>query len=197
MKSLQEQLETRSSEYLSIGITADGSRIGSIAVPWKRTGHAFNMRTPDVYMTEQDLHDPQIRELMRRFHVDGCYLFTPLEDYTILGELTELRDLTIYRGDNLTDLDFLTKMPKLHMFYLQYATLDNLDPLFSMPTDFLSSLGRCVGFGGCTIRDISRLEHSDIQLAELVVLCPTGANEQQRWASVRAHDYQYGEYTPQ
>lgn len=194
MKTLKEQLETYSHQYLSIGITQDGSRRNSISVPWSRTASAYNMKTPDIYMTDADLHDPEIRALLSQYHINGFYTFCPMEDYSILEEFPEIWDLFILYGQNLHDLSFLLKMPQLFMLYVQDAHLPDLDPLFRVKPEAISFYSRCVGFGGCTIGDVSRLEELDERLSELVVFCPEGSNERSRWEKARTLDFTYYEY---
>lgn len=61
IKSERDKLNNRDSEYLSIGITSDGAPRGSIGVSWEKTAHAFNMRTPNVYLSPEDLRDEEMR----------------------------------------------------------------------------------------------------------------------------------------
>ena len=67
-------------------------------VPWEHTGHAFNMRTPDIYFVESDFYDSQILSRLEELEVVGCYIFVPLRDYSFLSNFTRLEDLYISHG---------------------------------------------------------------------------------------------------
>ena len=110
-ESQRQFLREYSKKYLSIGITADGKPRRSVWVPWELTGNAMNMRTPDLYFSPEELQDEALWEELKRFHIVGCYIFCPLDDYGFLYRLTELQDLNIYKGGALRDLRFLRTMP--------------------------------------------------------------------------------------
>lgn len=179
--------------YLSIGITHSGEPYGAIAVPWENTASAFNMKTPDIYLSEQDIKDPEIREILNNYHIIGCYIFNALQDYSFLADFKELRDVFILNGGNITDLSFMKELNEWFMLYVEDARLPNLDPLFPKGKKD-KFFPYCIGFGGCEIKDITALENPEIYLSELVVLCPKGTNDRERWQNIRCGTYGYYEY---
>jgi hypothetical protein len=180
-------------QYLSIGITEDGEPKRSVWIPWERTGNAHNMRIPSIYLTSQDLTDESIWAELERFHINGCYIFCPLEDYSFLYRLTELWDLNIYKGGALRDLRFLHSMKGWFQLHVEDAVLENLEDLFPVwPRKDIHSY--CVCLSGCTVGDISALARQDLRLSELVILMPQGSNDRERWKAVRCGKYSYFEY---
>lgn len=98
IKAQYDKLKSRSSEYLSIGITSGGEPRNTIGVPWEGTAHAFNMRTPDVYLSPEDLQDEEIMQLLESYKVIGCYIWVALEDYNLLARFKDLQDINIKLG---------------------------------------------------------------------------------------------------
>lgn len=190
-ESQRQFLREYSKKYLSIGITADGKPRRSVWVPWELTGNAMNMRTPDLYFSPEELQDEALWEELKRFHIVGCYIFCPLDDYGFLYRLTELQDLNIYKGGALRDLRFLRTMPEWFQLHVEDAVLENLDDLFpDGPRKGILSC--CICLSGCQVADLSALEN--IRLSELVILMPEGSNDRDRWKSVRCGKYTYHEY---
>lgn len=192
-ESQREKLNSYPHEYLSIGITADGEPRKSIWVPWDRTSNAYNMRTPDIYLSREDLADEALWTQLQRFHINGCYIFCPLDDYRFLARLPEIWDLTIHKGGVLRDLAFLRQMPGWFQLHVEDAVLEDLSDLF--PEGGKPGVhSYCVCLSGCTVKDLSALVREDICLSELVILAPEGSNDRQRWKAVRCGKYTYHEY---
>ena len=190
-ESERQFLREYSKQYLSIGITADGKPRRSVWVPWELTGNAMNMRTPDLYFSPEELQDEALWEELKRFHIVGCYIFCPLDDYGFLYRLTELQDLNIYKGGALRDLRFLRTMPEWFQLHVEDAVLENLDDLFpDGPRKGILSC--CICLSGCQVADLSALEN--VRLSELVILMPEGTNDKDRWKAVRCGKYTYHEY---
>lgn len=190
-ESERQFLREYSKKYLSIGITADGKPRRSVWVPWELTGNAMNMRTPDLYFSPEELQDEALWEELKRFHIVGCYIFCPLDDYGFLYRLTELQDLNIYKGGALRDLRFLRTMPEWFQLHVEDAVLTDLNDLFpDGPRKGILSC--CICLSGCQVADLSALEN--IRLSELVILMPEGTNDKDRWKTVRCGKYTYHEY---
>ena len=188
IESQREILMKRASEYLSIGITEGGQPRSVVPVPWEATVHAFNMRTPTVYLAPEDLTDAQIMDLVRSYRVIGCYIWAPLEDYSFLSLLKDLQDLNIMEGEKVQDLCFLEELENCGMFCLQNATLKNIDPILRAKTQpGVPSLRlRCVGLDNCRIEDVSAFENADVQFSEFLVWNPEDRDERARWAMIKA-----------
>lgn len=190
-ESQRQFLREYSKKYLSIGITADGKPRRSVWVPWELTGNAMNMRTPDLYFSPEELQDEALWEELKRFHIVGCYIFCPLDDYGFLYRLTELQDLNIYKGGALRDLRFLRTMPEWFQLHVEDAVLTDLNDLFpDGPRKGILSC--CICLSGCQVADLSALEN--VRLSELVILMPEGTNDKDRWKTVRCGKYTYHEY---
>lgn len=193
IESQREKLSAYPHKYLSIGITANGEPRSSGWVPWQSMANAFNMRTPEIYLSPDDLTDEGIWSELSRFHINGCYIFCPLADYSFLSRLSELRDITIHQGSALRDLSFLRPMERWFQLHVEDAVLENLNDLFPEgPRRGIHSY--CVCLSGCTVRDISALEQEGIYLSELVILAPEGSNDKARWQNIRCGKYSYFEY---
>lgn len=186
-------LRQRSGKPVSIGITETGEPRRSVPVPWQRTMNAYNMRTPDVYLSPDDLEKPEVRELLAGCRVVGCYAFCPMEDYGFLSDFSQLQDIHIRSGFALKSLEFLRAMEEWFQLCVWDAELPDLDDLF--PEGMRRGIHSCcVCFNGCTVGDISALEREDVRLSELVILVPRGANQRERWQNVRCGKYTYYEY---
>ena len=187
----RQALRSYPKKYLSIGITADGRSRRSVWVPWERTGNAMNMRTPDLYFSPEELLDEALWTELERFHVVGCYIFCPLEDYGFLTRLTELQDLNIYKGGALRDLRFLRQMPDWFQLHVEDAVLRDLSDLF--PEGGRRGVHSiCVCLSGCTVADVAVPEGT--RLSELVILMPQGSNDRDRWKDIPCGTYTYHEY---
>ena len=192
-ESERQYLRSYPKSTISIGVTGDGKPRRSVWVPWEYTANAYNMRTPDIYLSPAELLDPELWAELARLRIVGCYIFTPLTDYGFLARLTELQDLQIYKGFFLPDLGFLRKMPDWRQLHIEDAVLEDLDDLF--PDGLRKGIfSICVCLSGCTVRDHSALTHPDVRLSELVILMPEGANDRERWKAVRCGKYTYHEY---
>ena len=193
VESQQQKLHDYPHKYMSLGITADGEPRRSISIPWHYTSNAYNMRTPDLYLSPEDLVDAGLWAELGRFHIHGCYIFCPLTDYSFLNRLTEIEDLCIRSGGALCDLGFLRNMPEWFQLHVEDAVLENLNDLFpDGPKKGIHSI--CVCLSGCTVADISALTNPEIRLSELVILAPEGSNDKERWKAVRCSKYGYWEY---
>ena len=219
IESQRDKLNTFPHRCVSIGITAEGQPVRSSWVPWHYTANAFNMRTPDLFITPEDLEEDWLWEWMNARKVNGCYIFCPLPDYSFLSRLPHLEDITIHKGGALRDLGFLRSTKDWFQLHIEDAVLENLDDLLPefepLPEDFpeafpdltperirilqrasqkVSIHSYCVCLSGCTVKDISALCSPDIRLSELVILAPEGSNDQERWKAVNCGKYSYFEY---
>ena len=196
IESERNKLINRDSEYLSIGITLGGAHRMSVGVPWQVTAHAFNMRTPDVYISPEDLQDEALMELIQSYKVIGCYIWAPLKDYSFLARFKYLQDINIKNGDAITNLDFLTELYECRMLYLQNAALENLDIIVEVKKNSTAILGglRCVGLDNCVVKDLSVLKNEKVHFSEFLVWMPEGSNEVSRWDVVSAGKFQYFEF---
>ena len=169
-------------KYVSLAINEDGSPIRQGSVPWERTVNAFNMRTPNITIAARDLKDPKIIEALKRAHFLGCYIFVPLEKemYTHLAQFDELADVYIKDGRNIDNLGFMENMTDLFMFYLEDASIENLESLVSVMGKNRKTPGKCIAFKNCDIKDVSSLTDMDFSISELLIW-PAEGDFKERW----------------
>lgn len=171
---------------ISIGVTEAGQR-RSIHVPWQLGCNAYNMRTPDLWLSPAELLDGELWEELKQLRVIGMYIFCPLEDYGFLDRLTELQDIAIFKGGALRNLSFLRKNPDWFMLHIEDAVLSDLTDL--IPPE---PRRRNVCLSGCTVGDSSALER--VNLSELLILMPDGSSDRERWQRIKCSKFGYFEY---
>lgn len=191
-----EKLNSYTNEYLSIGITIDGEPRNSIWVPWESTAHAYNMRTPNVYLAPDDLTDNKIMNLLETYKVIGCYIWAPLEDYSFLAHFKDLEDISIKNGDSIRELEFLSGLYECRMLYLQNANLKNLNVLIDAKKNSKAMFGglRCIGLDNCDVEDLSVFETEKVHFSEFIIWMPEGSNARNKWNVVSAATKRYYEY---
>lgn len=174
-------------KYISIGVTEDGHGRRSIHVPWQLSANAWNMRTPDVWLSPAELEDGELWQELKELQVIGMYIYCPLEDYAFLNRLTGLQDIAIFKGGALESLSFLGSNPDWFLLHIEDAVLPDLHDL--VPGD---TRRRNVCLSGCTVADISALE--GVRLSELLILMPEGSGERDRWKNIPCSKFSYFEY---
>ena len=196
IESERNKLENRESEYLSIGITQGGVPRTTIGIPWEATVHAFNMRTPNVYLSPEDIQDEEIMGQLESYKVIGCYIWVPLSDYSFLARLKDLQDINIKNGDAISNLSFLAELYECRMLYLQSAKLKNLDVIVEVKKNSTAMFGclRCIGLDNCVVEDLSVFETEKVHFSEFLIWMPEGSNERSRWNVVSAGTRRYYEF---
>ena len=193
LKTEREKLVARESQYLSIGITENGRPHGAIHVPWESTAHAFNMRIPDVYIAPEDLRDDALMEELGSFRVIGCYIWASLEDYGFLSRFPELMDLSIFEGDRIEDLSFLTALDECRMLFLGKARLKDLNVLLDARERRGGLFGcfQCVALYDCAVEEAPDPEQEYGCFSEFLIWGSGDAEDERRWRSVRAGTLRY------
>lgn len=196
IESERNKLENRESEYLSIGITQGGVPRTTIGIPWEATVHAFNMRTPNVYLSPEDIQDEEIMGQLESYKVIGCYIWVPLSDYSFLARFKDLQDINIKNGDAISNLSFLAELYECRMLYLQNAKLKNLDMIVDVKKSSTAMFGclRCIGLDNCEIEELSVFETEKVHFSEFLIWKPEGTNERDRWNVVSAGTRRYFEF---
>lgn len=196
LESERNKLNNRESEYLSIGITQGGVPRVTIGVPWEATAHAFNMRTPNVYLSPEDLQDEEVMVLIESYKVIGCHIWAPLTDYGFLARFKDLQDINIKNGDAICNLGFLSELYDCRMLYMQNAKLKNLNMIVEVKKNSTAMFGclRCIGLDNCNIEDLSVFETEKVHFSEFLIWKPEGTNERDRWNRVSAGTKRYYEY---
>ena len=191
----RQRLENHKTKFLSLGITKNGEGYDIIGVPWEKTCNAFNMHTPDVYISADDLRDQALMNKLLEFEILGCYISTPLDDYSFISKFKFLRDLSIAYGENVTDLDFLSELHDCRMLYIEDARLKDLETVLRLnkySRSFLVGLD-CVGLLNCQVEDVSCFERERSDFSEFLIWEYEGKNERDKWKHVRATTLRYYE----
>lgn len=184
LASERERLENWDRYRINIGINETGEPRGITPVYWKNTATAYNMDTPNLYISKDDLADEEIMSLISKFGVSGCYIFCQLNDYSFLNNFKDIYDLTICDGVNLKDLSFLMHLDNCDMLTLKNAHLKNLDELVELQAIHKCTHPRNIVLYNCEIDDISRLVDSNCLFCEFIVYNPKDRNERERWKHV-------------
>lgn len=190
------KLDMYEQKRISIGITENGIRRYSGYIPWENTGHAFNMRTPSIYFEESDFYDPIIRSRLNELEVIGCYIFTPLKNYSFLSDFTLIEDLYIEHGHNIRNLSFAQNMTEWFMCYLEDAEIDNLDDLFLQKKHTTELRPYCFGLTNCSVKDPSAISKSSIRLSELIICCRDCEHEREKWRNLPSLKHKYYSLKP-
>ena len=189
-------MEEYDKPYVSIGIWNYGDEMPVIGIPWVSHTGAMNMKTPHIWFEPDDFNnpDPEIMTRLSQLQVIGCYIYSILEDYSFLAKFPDLRDVHIRKGNNIRSLSFMREIKKCTMFYLNGATLDNLEDLTSFRTSRGARQSFYLGFANCRISNIDcLLDREAVLLDELVIVNPVGTDEKGRWKDVHAIQYTYRE----
>jgi len=191
LDSEREKLINYEHKYLSIGITSDGKPKTSCFVPWKYTANAFNMRIPGITFCRDDLDDPEIKAILDKLTIHGCYIFTPLDDYSFLSRFPDLWDLHIQYGDAISSLSFMNGMNEWFQLFVENAHIPNLSDLF--PSDRKPGMhSYCIAFNTCVTEDMRDLAGNGIRLSELHVWTNSGSDDdRKRWEKVSAGHFDY------
>ena len=119
LKAFMKRLEEKRRDPISSGITKEGKSRLTIPIPWEQTAHAMNMLMPNVYLSREEVSDPEIMKyLISHTKVRSCYIFKFLENYEFLSNFAEMEDLEIYRGNHITLLSFMRNMKSWMMFHI-------------------------------------------------------------------------------
>ena len=178
-------------KYLSIGVTKTGEPLNAISIPWSLHSSAFNMRTPDIFLCEEDLYDGEILFQLKSFTILGLYVFCALKDYNVLGNFSDLQDISLKEAHNMRDLSFMASMSDWFMLFIQGASLPNLDPLMHTEGFKKNRHSYCLGLYDCHIKDTSSLINSNLHLYELLIWNKWSKFENERWRKANALVYHY------
>ena len=187
LQSQLEKLQNRSSDWISIGITQTGEPVRSIHVPWYYDTNAYNMKTPDIFLSPDDTLDEKLMEELAGLRVVGCYIFCPMENYEFLRVFPDLWDLNLYEARGLKSLEFLQAFPELRMLFLEGATLANLDLLFGVRRRGF----RCLALYDCRVENLDSLRDYCGYISEIIVANPQNRDERARWKDIQPQKVRY------
>lgn len=188
LQSEREKLYNRESEYLSIGISEDGTSYGRLPVPWDYTANAYKMKLPKIYISKKDLLDEKLMAKICEFKVLGCYIFCALDNYDFLNRFTDMSDLNIYDAYNLKDLSFLKSFKECRLLFVANARLKDVNDVVG-PEPYFMAKPNCLALYDCIVDDISYLKDKKVIFNELVICNPKSRNERERWIGLHRLRY--------
>ena len=190
-----QDLDSYDGTYLSVGITEGAKPRTCILVPWDRTVNAMNMKLPQLYLSSDQIRDPEVLEKLKKYKVWGVYIFVPLEDYSFLEQFPHLRDVNIKHAEKLNSLEFL-RGKDWNMLYLERANLTDLEPAFEMlkqpEPEHTFEMRRYPNLAlyHCKINQIDALLQEDVTLSELIVWNRSKA-DRNRWKKVKTYTFRH------
>ena len=188
--------DRKEGDYLSIGISEGGEHYNKYRVFWRYKVNALNMKLPDFYLAPEDLCDEEIMSQLAKHTVIGCYINTPLQDYSFLSRFPKIRDLNIARGENIKSLDFISVIEECRMLFLSDAVLENIDVLWDMNANresFFEKLTNVALFN-CEVEDLSVFEREGYSFLEFSVW--SAKQDRSKWEKVKATKWGYFELRP-
>lgn len=154
-------------------------------------GLSIAARSPDIFLCEEDLYDGEILFQLKSFTILGLYVFCALKDYNVLGNFSDLQDISLKEAHNMRDLSFMANMSDWFMLFIQGASLPNLDPLMHTEGFKKNRHSYCLGLYDCHIKDTSSLINSNLHLYELLIWNKWSKFENERWRKANALVYHY------
>ena len=121
----------------------------------------------------------------------GLYVFCALKDYNVLGNFSDLQDISLKEAHNMRDLSFMANLSDWFMLFIQGASLPNLDPLMHTEGFKKNRHSYCLGLYDCHIKDTSSLINSNLHLYELLIWNKWSKFENERWRKANALVYYY------
>ena len=92
--------------------------------PWKYDSNCFNFRRPKECITIEE-----IGGIEDKSDVESLVIGCNLTDYSFIEDMVNLRQLFIYSGENVRNLEFLRKLTKLSQVYITNSSVESLAPL--------------------------------------------------------------------
>lgn len=186
-KEEKEKLLNHKSEYISIGITDDGVAYNGFSIPWESTANAYNMRLPNVFITPNDLNNEEIMNLILSKKVIGCYCWSALETFDFVSSFLDIEDINIFKGENLTNIDFIKSLKELRMLFIKDAKLYNIDAILDIPQSKMQFPRlKSIGLYNCQVKDISAFLEKEHRFNEFLIWNKKGELKRKKWEIVSA-----------
>lgn len=105
----------------------------ALGVPWESTASAFNMRTPkETLNVKQYQTAEEWQEALGDLDtIEAVWLVCDLEekDYDFLSKLPNIRQLYIYTGEKLSNMNFVKDMVYLKHLFINHSNISDVTPL--------------------------------------------------------------------
>lgn len=99
----------------------------SYGLPWGHDSICYNFNSPNELVLETEIQNIETLSQIEAL-VIGC----DLDDYSFIEDMSELRQLYIYTGNNITNLSFLSNLQDLRQLYIAGSNIDSLDGLIKL-----------------------------------------------------------------
>lgn len=96
---------------------------GSFGMPWKGDAPCFNFNIP-----RENIPADELDKIADKSEITTLVLGVDLQDYSVVSEFSELKQLYIYSGENLTDLSFIKPLVRLRQLYIAESHITSLEP---------------------------------------------------------------------
>ena len=195
LESERKKLFDPKIEYVNIGISEGGVAYGMIPVMWDSTAAAYNMKSPNVFISPEDLCDGEVMARIRSLNVRGLYIYTPLDDYGFIADFSDLYDIHIECAENMKNLDFLSEMHDCAMLFLHNANLSDIDVLWEVKkaNKGIVRAFRYVGLYDCNVDKTPDFSDCRCYFTEFLVWSkPENAErDREKWSSLNALTKKY------
>ncbi|MGN0496400.1 MAG: leucine-rich repeat domain-containing protein [Lachnospiraceae bacterium] len=105
-------------------------RTCSYGFPWRYDATCYNFHGP-----EETVLDREIETLKDKTEIETLVIGCDLENYNFIADMTNLRQLYIYSGNQLNDISFVKNLVDLRQLYIAQSQIDSLDGLVQLITE--------------------------------------------------------------
>lgn len=99
----------------------------SYGFPWKSDVPCFNFRMPEECVLAED-----VCKITDKENIDTLVIGCDLDSYDFISDMVNLKILYIYKGGNVTNLDFVKKLVHLQQLYVADTHISDLSPLYPL-----------------------------------------------------------------
>ena len=97
------------------------------SIPWKSDTVCFNFKHPEIFVL-----DSEIQELQDEGSVETLVIGCKLLDYSFISKMNNLRQLYIYSGENVYDLNFIENLVYLQQICICNSHVESLQPIANL-----------------------------------------------------------------
>ncbi len=97
------------------------------SIPWKSDTVCFNFKHPETLVLDSEIEELQDEENVETL-VIGCKLL----DYSFISKMNNLRQLYIYSGENVYDLNFIENLVYLQQICICNSHVESLQPIANL-----------------------------------------------------------------
>lgn len=112
-------------------ILIDGEKISpkecSYGFPWRHDSTCYNFRMP-----EESIAAMEVGEIKRKDDIETLVIGCDLSDYGFIKDMVNLRQLYIYSGKNIYNLEFTKGLNKLSQLYVTDSHVEALEPVVQL-----------------------------------------------------------------